>query len=210
MTNERKLILLSLLFFISGSCGLIYQVAWQRALYSSFGTDVDSVAIIVSAFMLGLGLGALAGGKLVDRFSNRALILFCLCELGIGIYGAFSYWLILSVGDLVVSYNLLIIALTNFLLVLIPALLMGATLPILITYISKYWGNIGKTTGHLYAINTFGAAIGASLTGFILFNYFELPVVINFAVMMNLLVAGIAYLSFRGIQDNVAVDIQSE
>lgn len=200
MLNKKQLLLLSALFFISGMSGLTYQVAWQRALYSAFGSDVDSVAIIVSSFMLGLGLGALGGGKIVDKYPNKALQLFCFSELGIGLFGLISYQLILVIGDIFIVYNLIVVAIINFLLVLIPALLMGATLPILITYIAQFWKNIGQTTGHLYAINTFGAAIGAALTGFILFNYFGLNVVTIFAAFGNFIVAMLAYLFFNKTQ----------
>ncbi|NUE67121.1 fused MFS/spermidine synthase [Snodgrassella sp. ESL0253] len=205
MLNKKQLLLLSTLFFISGMSGLTYQVAWQRALYSAFGSDVDSVAIIVSAFMLGLGLGALGGGKIVDNYPNKALQLFCFSELGIGLFGLISYQLILFVGDIFITYNLIVIAIVNFVLVLIPTLLMGATLPILITYIAQFWKNIGQTTGHLYAINTLGATIGAGLTGFILFNYFELNVVTIFAALGNFIVATLAYLFFNKTQVNKKV-----
>jgi predicted membrane-bound spermidine synthase len=200
MLSKRQLLLLSTLFFISGMSGLIYQVAWQRVLYSAFGSDVDSVTIIVSAFMLGLGLGALGGGRIVDKYPNKALQLFCFSEFGIGLFGIISYPLILFVGDIFISYNLIVVAIVNFLLVLVPALLMGATLPILITYIAQFWKNIGQTTGHLYAINTFGAAAGAFLTGFILFIHFGINGVTILAAFGNFVVATLAYLFLNKTQ----------
>lgn len=54
-------------FFISGCSALIYQVCWQRALYGVIGVDIDSITIIVSVFMLGIGMGGMAGGWLADR-----------------------------------------------------------------------------------------------------------------------------------------------
>ena len=64
------------LFVVSGAAALIYQVCWQRMLFEGFGVDIESVTIIVSAFMLGLGLGSLAGGELADRFPHRLIALF--------------------------------------------------------------------------------------------------------------------------------------
>ncbi len=55
-------------FFVSGGSALIYQVAWQRLLFSAFGVDIESITIVVSTFMLGLGCGALLGGQAADRF----------------------------------------------------------------------------------------------------------------------------------------------
>jgi hypothetical protein len=42
---------------------VFYQSCWQRLLFEPVGVDIESVTIIVSTFMLGSGLGALAGGK---------------------------------------------------------------------------------------------------------------------------------------------------
>ena len=69
-SSEQKWenLLLSTLFLFSGMPALIYQVVWQRALFSIYGVNAESVAIVVSAFMLGLGLGSLAGGRLSARF----------------------------------------------------------------------------------------------------------------------------------------------
>src|ERR1700746_976735 len=66
-------LLLSVLFFCSGMPALIYQVVWQRVLFSIYGVNAESVAVIVSAFMLGLGLGSLLGGRASDRVPQRAI-----------------------------------------------------------------------------------------------------------------------------------------
>ena len=49
--------LMATLFFCSGFPALIYQIVWQRVLFSIYGVNVQSVAVVVSAFMLGLGSG---------------------------------------------------------------------------------------------------------------------------------------------------------
>src|SRR5947209_13701883 len=60
--------LVAALFFCSGFPALIYQIVWQRALFAIYGVNVQSVAVVVSAFMLGLGIGRLVGGRLSGRF----------------------------------------------------------------------------------------------------------------------------------------------
>src|SRR5579871_5571519 len=50
------------LFFVSGIPALLYQIVWQRSLFAIYGVNVQSVTIVVTAFMLGLGLGSLGGG----------------------------------------------------------------------------------------------------------------------------------------------------
>ncbi|MGA3102094.1 MAG: hypothetical protein ABSD61_09560, partial [Terracidiphilus sp.] len=62
-----------LLFFVSGFPALMYQIVWQRALFTIYGVNIESVTIIVTVFMLGLGLGSLAGGRLSTAGGVRAL-----------------------------------------------------------------------------------------------------------------------------------------
>src|SRR5215510_4246112 len=57
--------LLFLLFFISGFCGLLYQVVWVRLAFASFGIITPVLSIVISVFMLGLALGSWAGGAVV-------------------------------------------------------------------------------------------------------------------------------------------------
>jgi spermidine synthase len=81
---------LCVLFFFSGFPALIYQLTWQRALFRIFGVNVESVTIVVTAFMLGLGLGSLAGGWLSKRPGIALLPLLALIELMTGAFGLAS------------------------------------------------------------------------------------------------------------------------
>jgi predicted membrane-bound spermidine synthase len=55
--------LLFILFFLSGFSGLVYQVVWVRMAFASFGIIIPVLSVVVSVFMLGLALGAWAGGQ---------------------------------------------------------------------------------------------------------------------------------------------------
>src|SRR5438093_222678 len=88
------ILLLSCLFLISGFAALIYQIVWQRALFTAFGVNIESITTVVAVFMFGLGVGALVGGKLSQRWPNRLPQLFLLCELAIGAFGLVSLPLI--------------------------------------------------------------------------------------------------------------------
>jgi predicted membrane-bound spermidine synthase len=188
-TENALISALSALFLLSGACALVYQVAWQRILFAAFGADLESITIIVSAFMLGLGTGALAGGALADRWPKHALALFALAEGGIGLFALGSPALFRWVGEATVTASLSVIAAVNFALVLVPTLLMGASLPILVTDVSRRWRNIGRSTGQLYAVNTLGAALGALLAGFVLFYWLTLDEAIRLAALGNFIVA---------------------
>lgn len=187
--GDKRLAVLGMAFLCSGAAGLIYQIAWQRLLFANFGVDLVSVTIIVSTFMLGLGLGALAGGWLGDHFPAAALRIFVLCELSIGVFGVFSPSLIRGLGAWLSDVSFVTMAVANFLLMLIPTFFMGATLPILIIHVVRIWRNVGAATGHLYALNTFGAMLGSSLVTYWLFNFMTLDQTILLAVSINFSVA---------------------
>lgn len=185
------------LFTASGVAALVYQVCWQRLLFVAFGVDIESITIIVSAFMLGLGVGALIGGELADRLPDSILGLFSLAELFIGIFGYFSPWLIDAVGAATIQGSKIEIAVANFLLLLFPTTLMGATLPMLVAYVMKTYKNVGVSIGLLYFVNTLGAAIGAAVTGLIGFYYIGLNTSIFVAATLNIVVSAMAWLNFR-------------
>ena len=195
--TDSRFRLLAAPFFLSGVAALIYQVCWQRLLFSAFGVDIESITIIVSTFMLGLGVGALVGGQLADRFPERIIALFALAEFGIGLFGLLSPTLIREVGRLTIQAPLPVIAAANFLLLLIPTVLMGATLPMLVAFLVRTIGNVGVSIGGLYFINTAGAAIGALAVGFLLLYYFDLDTTIYGAAGVNLLVSAGVLLLFR-------------
>ena len=77
--------------------------------------------------------------------------------------------MISEVGSLTVSSSLPITALVIFGLLSIPTLLMGATLPLLVTYAYRQFSNVGRSVGPLYFVNTLGSALACYLTADVLF-----------------------------------------
>ena len=87
-------------FFFSGFAALVYQVVWQRSPFAIYGVNIESVTIVVAAFMLGLGLGSTGGGALSARPNAPLLRWFAAVELSIGLYGLASLHLFRWVGGL--------------------------------------------------------------------------------------------------------------
>jgi MFS family permease len=152
-------------FFLSGFASLLYQIVWQRALFRLYGTNVESVTLVVTAFMLGLGLGSLAGGALSAREGARRLRIFAAMELGVGAYGLFSLPLFGAIGNWVGDVAGIEVGLAALAGVLVPTLLMGATLPLLVAHAVHRSGNVGRSVGGLYFTNTLGAAAGSLAAG---------------------------------------------
>src|SRR5215813_12093687 len=124
--------LICALFFFSGFPALIYQLTWQRSLFRIFGVNMESVTIVVTAFMLGLGLGGLVGGWLSQRSRLSPLPLLAAIELSTAVFGVFSLRLFDAMTPWTVGLPLPSLALCALCLVVVPTLLMGATLPVLV------------------------------------------------------------------------------
>lgn len=187
---------LAAIFFISGFSALIYQVSWQRLLFTGFGVDLTSITLIISVFMMGLGVGAFFGGRIADKFANSIILIFCMVELIIGVFGLASYHLILGLQSVLVHASFPLLAIFTFFLLLLPTFLMGLTLPLLTGYFNQFIDNIGESIGTLYFYNTLGAAIGALATGFMLFNYLTLSQTIQVAAVFNIMIAGIIFILY--------------
>jgi spermidine synthase/MFS family permease len=180
------------LFFISGFAALIYQIIWQRMLFRTFGVNIESVTIIVSVFMLGLGTGSLFGGYLSKAFPDKSIKLFIFCELIIGIFGISSMSLIDYVTKITLHSPLWLMGLSTYALLFIPTTFMGATLPILVNYIHKRLNNVGESVSFLYFINTLGSAIASFITVFLLLYLTGLNFSILTAVFCNFVVVIVA------------------
>src|SRR5215468_2930153 len=93
---------LFLLFFCSGFCSLLYQVVWVRMAFAHFGVITPVLSVVLSVFMLGLGLGSLLGGTWIEGWSRRLKIssayFYGGAELVIGI-GAFIVPLLFRAGE---------------------------------------------------------------------------------------------------------------
>lgn len=186
--------MLCVLFFGSGCSALIYQVAWQRMLFTLFGVDLISITIIVSVFMLGLGIGGLYGGIIADKLNSKLLILYILIELGIAVFGIFSPHIIHLLA--IPITNPLTTAVSSFFILAFPTILMGATFPILVTHINKTIQHIGQSVGTLYFANALGGAVGAYCSGFFLLHWTGLMGLINIAASLNLMIAIAAFFFF--------------
>jgi len=131
--QKRQSIILFLfasLFLISGAAGLVYQIVWERLLELFFGVTMVSVTLIVGAFMAGLGIGSLLGGRLARKVKNTLLV-YGLLELGIASFGVISQPLIFWVGEGTAGSSYVLVFLISFGILLIPTTLMGMTLPLL-------------------------------------------------------------------------------
>ncbi len=173
----RPFLPLLALFFVSGATGLLYEVLWMRRLTLVFGATQLAIATVLSAFMLGLALGAGRAGRVVD--GRRDLLrIYGVLEICIGLYallfphligGATAVYGVFFDAETVHfwSFQLAHLVLMGG-LVLLPTMAMGATWPVLVRWATDRMSGLGTRAGLLYGANTAGAVVGTWATGFLL------------------------------------------
>jgi SAM-dependent methyltransferase len=192
------------LFFFSGFPALVYQLVWQRALFRIFGVNAESVTVVVTAFMLGLGAGSLAGGWL-SRRPVPLLPLLAVIELATAAFGVASLRIFDGVGALLLGASLPVTAAATLALTIVPTLLMGATLPVLVGHLVRRTARVGSSVGLLYHANTLGAGAACLVAASALFPFLGLHGSLVAAASVNVAVAlGAIAFHLRGGATGVA------
>lgn len=194
------------LFFISGACGLTYEIIWSRLLVLVFGGTTLAITTVLTCFMGGLALGAYLAGRRSSRAGRPervygyleigiglvALLVPVLMELSTGIYRALAG----AVGE---SYLLLTVArvLVSGVILLVPTTAMGATLPLLATAFTRHRQTVGGDIAALYGANTLGAFVGCAAAGFLLLPWLGLGGSTLLVASLNLFAGTVALLIAR-------------
>src|SRR4051812_24600511 len=170
-------IALAVCFFLSGVGSLALEVVWTRELRLVFGSTTLAASTILVAYMLGLGLGGLLGGRVAGRI-ERGVRAYGWIEIAIGAYALLVPWLLAQLPAL----NRSLLAGMDFwpavfcrfaialALLLPPTVLMGATLPVLVAALARRSARVADGAGLLYGLNTLGAVVGVFLATFVLFR----------------------------------------
>lgn len=185
------------IFLLSGFAALLYQIVWQRALYAIYGINIESVTMVVTAFMLGLGVGSLAGGVVSKEAKRPVLLYFSIVELGIGVFGIASLSIFHAVGNVTLGMSAFATFLVTFLLVLFPTVLMGSTLPLLVAHLVRENKNVGKSVGTLYFVNTLGSAFASAASVLFILGKAGQSGSVRVAALLNITVSLLAYVAHR-------------
>jgi len=154
------------IYFFTGVTALGYEVLWARMLSTLFGVSIFGVVITVSAFMAGLGVGSLVGGKL-QHLLKSPLLYFALAEFVVALF-AFNLPIILAEVDAFISAVTLESSFSvwfsyqsvfTFLLMMLPAFILGLGFPMVLGAL----GNTSVPLAVIYGANTVGGMLGALL-----------------------------------------------
>jgi spermidine synthase len=154
------------------------------------------VTLVVAAFMGGLGIGSLTGGRVADRLGPRgSLLAFAVAELLIGLFGLISkslYYDVLYMRYAHLGATPAVAAVILFLTLLLPTFFMGLSLPLLARALTSSLSATPRVIGMLYGLNTLGAAAGAFAAPWVLIPGFGFERALWIAAALNLVCAVLA------------------
>jgi len=199
-TAARRAVLLA--FAVSGATAMTLQVLWTRALAVIIGSSIFSFTIILLAFLVGLGTGSAAFGRLAQRFRDPVR---GLATVHLGIVAAIGlsylvtdrlpYVFTFLLSSTSISADAVLVC--QFALACIAVLpstfLMGAIFPITVRVVTANIDRVGRDVGSAYALNTVGAIVGSFLSGFVVLPQLGLQRGIYVSAVLDL---GLAALLF--------------
>lgn len=210
LTRRVALVLLAVTAFAS----LLDEIAWTRVLVMVVGGSTYAFTLVLLVFLLGIGLGS----AIVARRSPARPPPVADAALAQGITGAGAALLLAFFGALPLyvirvfghpgfgaTERLALLGLAVGAVVLIPAVGMGLSFPLLADLAAPRDTARGADVGVAYALNTLGSIAGAVLTGFVLVVTFGTETTLRLGLVVNGLAALVlAALAARGVAEGSA------
>lgn len=181
---------------VSGGVSMMYEVAWIRLLTLVLGSSTYAFSLMLATFILGLSIGSFLLS--LRRKASGYTVIFGLCEAAVGLtvllslpfYVKLPYWfnqLSSSLAREPATFGLyqfctfIMCALVMF----IPTILQGITLPAAIKVITLDIRRLGHRVGYVYAINTLGTLVGSVGAGFLGLPLLGIKGTLELAVALN-------------------------
>lgn len=168
-TAARSLFGASALLFVSGAAALVFEALWFHQAAIALGSDVVASSTVLAAFMGGMALGGLLAPRLLRR-ARRPLHAYAALELCVGALGLGAVLVLPALGAALAPLSLslagspasaaLLRVGTTLLVLGVPAIAMGATVPVMLAALAPSAAGFGRALGVLYGVNTAGAVAG--------------------------------------------------
>ena len=168
---------------LTGAVSMGLEVLASRSLAMIFGSSLQSFAIVLMAFILGIGLGsAWIASPRRRSYPSERIIVVLLC-----VAAAWVTLLVFNIGSWVDAYRIfktglgrssmgyffyeLMNAGISLVIFGLPAACIGSVLPLMIRVMAQKSPALGSRVGSLLTLNTLGAVFGTLVTGFLLMPF---------------------------------------
>lgn len=163
---------LLIIAFITGFGGLIYEIVLFKLLSIQLGINHTALAMVLSAYMAGLGLGTWYFGQVRSKKDQSVYIL----SISQVLSGVTILFLQIGLGLLdrfVIAFNVSVLLehIVIFTVTMIPTFFMGGVIPLLYRISYATGQSRGRNISRIYGFNTIGSIVGVLIA-----NFFLVPV----------------------------------
>lgn len=162
---------------LSGIGALMLQITWARYLAVALGGSTYAFSATLFIVLVGIALGGMLYHFVLRRAPSPELVVAAIV-LVLALSTAGSRLLLPALcrwvgGQAAIRATLLgnawVCVAASAVLELVPSLMAGALFPLLVQLTRESAARVGRTVGDIYAWNTLGSIIGASLTALVCF-----------------------------------------
>jgi spermidine synthase len=191
---------------LSGFTSMLFQVTWIRLLTVVMGASAYAFTLILTAFILGIGLGSFwlmtrkGKGDLLRLFGNLQVGLVLSVIIALPLYVRLPYffrnaqWMMNHTVDAWPAYQVITFGFACVVL-LVPTFFMGAAFPAAARVATAKVEEVGRQLGGVYLWNTVGTITGSALGGLVLMPWWGMEGNFIAGVIGNLIAAGLAFRS---------------
>jgi spermidine synthase/tetratricopeptide (TPR) repeat protein/MFS family permease len=183
--------------FASGFLAMLYELAWTRLLAKILGSTTYSFTVMLIAFISGIALGSFIVSLIIKRVKNFVAFL-AICQYGTAVsmiltlplYERLPYYL-LKVSAMIPNQPenfptfLGLEFLFCFLIMLVPTVFSGMSLPVASRIANRDLRVLGKSVGGIFSINTMGSVAGVLITGLVLIPLLGVKLTVELGVLLN-------------------------
>lgn len=150
--------------FVSGAILMSLEMVASRFLAPQYGNSIVVWASLISIFLAGLSLGYWLGGTFADRWPSISGVALVLMTAGTAVLLIpLLAPVVFRIAPSDVRSGSLIASIALF---LTPTILMGSVSPYAIRLDAADRDRLGRSSGSLYAVSTFGSIFGTIATAF--------------------------------------------
>jgi len=208
ITKERFYLLVAI-SGLSGFTSFMYEILWTRVLINIFGSSTYSFSLMLMAFISGITIGSLiVSSNFISKLNRIRILSYAQLSIALGILLClyifesipFEFW---KIGNLfnkteaAFGFFLSIEFLITFLLMFIPTIFMGMSLPLIVELISTSKNLVGYSVGLVFSVNTLGTVLGSIFTGLLLIPLIGVNNSFKVGIILNLIIVSSLYFVFR-------------
>jgi spermidine synthase len=194
---------------LSGFTSMLYQVTWIRLLSIVLGASTYAFTLILTAFILGIGLGSFwlmtRGGKedslrLFGRMQVALVVSLCVAlplYVRLPYYFRTARWMLTASLETWPVFQFITFGFCCAVL-LVPTFFMGAAFPAAARVATAKVSEVGRQLGGVYLWNTVGTVSGSVLGGLVLMPWWGMEGNFVAGAVVNLAAAALAFSAVPG------------